>query len=102
MRILHVLAPKLWKVIVQAAYLPRTFALVWRAAHAWTTAWLCLLLVQGILPVAVVYLTRPLVDAIVTAANSHGDPARVRYALLLAAAMACVLLLIEVLRSVSD
>jgi ATP-binding cassette subfamily B protein len=47
----------------------------------------------------VVYLTRPLVDGILAAANSHGEPARVRHAVMLAAAMAAVLLLTEVLRS---
>ena len=96
---LRILDAKLRAALAQVSYLPRTLALVWRATRGWTAAWICLLVAQGVLPVAVVYLTRPLVDGILAAANSHGEPARVRHALLLAAAMAAVLLLTEVLRS---
>lgn len=84
------------------SYLPRTLALVWRATRGWTVAWVCLLVAQGVLPVAVVYLTRPLVDSILAAASSRDDWTRMRHALLLAAAMAAVLLLTEILRSVSS
>jgi ATP-binding cassette subfamily B protein len=95
---LRILDAKLRAALAQVSYLPRTLALVWRATRGWTAAWICLLIAQGVLPVAVVYLTRPLVDGILSAANSHGEPARVRHAVLLAAAMAAVLLLTEVLR----
>lgn len=97
---LHIVSARLRAVIAQWAYLPRTFALVWQATRAWTAAWICLLAAQGILPVAVVYLTRPLVDGILAAANSHGEWVRVRHVLWLAAAMGAVLLLIEALRGI--
>lgn len=84
------------------SYLPRTLALVWRATRGWTAAWICLLVAQGVLPSAVVYLTRPLVDSILAAASSRDDWTRVRHALLLVAAMAAVLLLTEILRSISS
>ena len=42
----------------QLPYLPRAFALVYKAAGALMIAWLALLLLQGLLPVAMVYLTK--------------------------------------------
>jgi ATP-binding cassette subfamily B protein len=80
MKSLRILSDKLNIAREQWAYLPSTLALVWRATRGWTAAWICLLLAQGVLPVAVVYLTRPLVDGIVAAANSHGEWTRVRHA----------------------
>jgi ATP-binding cassette subfamily B protein len=97
----QLLEAKLRSALKQAAYLPRTVALIWSATRVWTTIWLCLLLVQAILPVAVVYLTRPLVDAIVAAASARGEPALVRHALLLAAGMASVVVLSEIVQSLS-
>jgi ATP-binding cassette, subfamily B, bacterial len=98
---LRIVGAKLRLAMAQLSYLPRTAALVWHATRGWTAAWVCLLVVQGVLPVAVVYLTRPLVDGVLAAAGSHGEWTRVRHVLLLAAAMATVVLLVEVLRSVT-
>src|SRR6185437_14394759 len=55
----------------RARDLPRTLRLVWDAAHLWTVAWAALLLAQGGLPAATVYLTRWLVDTLV-AVHSRG------------------------------
>jgi len=55
------------------ADLSRALRLVWRAAPGWTVTWTILLLVQGFLPVATVYLTRPLVNGIVAGVRSGGD-----------------------------
>ena len=56
--------------------LPRSLAISWQAARAWTVAWVLLLLAGGLLPVAFVYLTRALVDRLVAAlsggAGWHG------------------------------
>ena len=49
---------KLKQVYAQLPYLPQAFALVWAAAHRWTVAWAIMLVQQGLLPVATVYLTR--------------------------------------------
>jgi ATP-binding cassette, subfamily B, bacterial len=46
----------------QFPYLPMAFKLVHHAAGGLTIVWLTLLIVQGLLPVAAVYLTRTLVD----------------------------------------
>jgi ATP-binding cassette subfamily B protein len=59
-----VLAAKLRGAALQLKFLPRTLRLVWAAARGWTAVWLALLLAQGLLPVALVYLTRDLVDAL--------------------------------------
>ncbi len=44
------------------ALLPKALHLVWRAAPAYTAAWLLLLVVQGLLPGATVYLTKLVLD----------------------------------------
>ena len=50
----------------QAPYIPRTVHLVHRAAGGWLAVWLALLIAQGLLPVGIVYLTRQVVDALVS------------------------------------
>ncbi len=40
--------------------------LLWQSARGWTLAWLGLVVMQGLLPVATVYLTRDLVNLLVT------------------------------------
>ncbi|RPI08895.1 MAG: hypothetical protein EHM65_09745 [Acidobacteriales bacterium] len=45
--------------------LPPALRLVWDAAGRWTLAWIALLVVQGLLPLATVWLTRSPVDGLV-------------------------------------
>jgi ATP-binding cassette subfamily B protein len=96
---LRILSTKLRFALAQLAYLPRALALVWAAARRWAVAWIILLLVQGLLPVATVYLTRLLVDDLVAAAGAGGSWPALAPVLLLVALMAGVLLLAEALRS---
>lgn len=106
---MKLLWPKLNDVLAQSfdrfrttlPYLPKAFSLVWATARRWTVAWAVLLLVQGVLPVATVYLTRAVVDSLVASLDSGGDWAALRPTLLLVALMAGVLLLTEVLRSLT-
>src|SRR5438128_716443 len=63
---------RLKKIAGQVAHLPRTLSLVWAAASRFTVAWAVLLIIQGLLPVATVYLTRALVDALVIAVRANG------------------------------
>ncbi len=70
--------------------MPRALGLVWDGARGWTVAWGILLVVQGLLPAATVYLTRALVNALVAR--------DIRLSVMLAAAMAAILLLGELLR----
>jgi ATP-binding cassette subfamily B protein len=76
----------------------RTFALVWSAARRWHAVWLGLLVVQGVLPVASVYLTRALVDGIVESIPSGASWESARPALVLVTLMVAVLVLTELLK----
>lgn len=96
---LRIAREKLARAAAQLRFLPRALTLVWAAARPWTIAWSALLLLQGLLPVAIVYLTRAVVDSLVAAVRAQGAWASVRPALLLAVVMAGVLLAAELLRS---
>jgi len=75
-------------------YFYRGLGLVWNVARPWTIAWLILLVLQGLLPAATVYLTKLLVDGVVTAIS--GNPARVLPLVLL---LGAVMFLIEIVRA---
>ncbi len=62
-------------------------------------AWAVLLLVQGLIPVASVLLTRELVNALVTATGSDPGENAIRRAVLLAVAVALVLVVSELVRA---
>src|SRR5829696_1011865 len=89
------LGPKLRKALAQLPYLPRALKLVWEVARPWTTAWILLLIVQGILPAATVYLTKLVVDGVVVALRNGSA----RPVLLSLALLGGVLLLMEVVRN---
>ena len=63
----RILGSKLRKALAQLPNLPRALALVWQVARPWTTAWIVLLVVQGLLPAGIVYLTKLVVDGVVVA-----------------------------------
>jgi ATP-binding cassette subfamily B protein len=86
----------------RVAYLPRTLKLIWAAAPRWTSAWGVLLFVQGLTPVALVYLTKGLVDSLVAAMNAGGDWTHVRIAIIYVVLTAGVMLLMESLESVTE
>jgi ATP-binding cassette subfamily B protein len=88
---IKILSGKLRKALAQLPNLPRALALVWQVARPWTTAWIVLLIVQGLLPAAIVYLTKLVVDGLVIA-----DVRLVLTRLLLVGAL---LLLMEVVRN---
>lgn len=77
-------------------YLPRGLALAWGAAPRWTALWLVLVILQGVLPALTVLLTRPLVDTLAAALGP--DPAAMRPAAWLLAAMGGLMVLGEGLR----
>ena len=93
---------KLDKLLAQLPYLPQAFALVWAAARRWTVAWAIMLVLQGLLPVATVYLTRALVDSLVASVEAGGSWQELRPTLILVALMAAIMLLLELLRSVTS
>ncbi len=50
-------------------------ALVWDIARKWTILWACLLIVQGILPVATVYLTKAFINSLTITISGRGTDA---------------------------
>jgi ATP-binding cassette, subfamily B, bacterial len=92
---------KLRRLAAELPYVPRTLALVWVAAKYWTVAWVILILVQGLLPVATVYLTKWVVDSLVAAVKTGGAWESLRPLLVQAGLMAAVLLLTQLLSTFS-
>jgi len=84
----------------QFPYLPRAFNLVRRAAGGLLIVWLALLLIQGLLPVASVYLTRTLVNGIAAMVGAGGGWEAMKPLLPAAVAMALVLIGGEVLQGI--
>src|SRR5512141_1588923 len=79
-------SPKLQRFLL----LRRAIRLVWQAAPGWTLASLVLLIVQGLLPLAALYLLKLIVDA-VTATLKSSQP-NFNHALWLIIAMGAVTL----------
>src|ERR1044072_7552596 len=91
-----ILGSKVRKALAQLPHLPRALSLVWEVGRPWTVAWIVLLIVQGLLPVAFVYLTKLVVDGVVRA---NGSWPAMRNVLLLVLLLGGVLLLMEVVRN---
>jgi len=81
----------------QLPYVPQALNLVWEAAGKWTAAWIAVLLLQGLLPVATVYLTRTVVNRLVPALRGES----IQPLISAAVAMGCVLVTSEVLRGIA-
>ena len=94
-----ILSEKLRKALAQLPNLPRALALVWQVARPWTIAWVVLLVVQGLLPAAVVYLTKLIVDGLVFSLRRGAIWEDMRHVLLLLLVLGSVLLLMEVVRN---
>jgi len=91
-----ILSSKLRKALAQLPNLPRALDLVWSVARPWTIAWILLLIVQGLLPAAVVYLTKLVVDGLVRA---NGSWPAMRNVLLRVLILGGLLLLMEIVRN---
>jgi ATP-binding cassette, subfamily B, bacterial len=98
---LQILTAKLRKALAQLPYLLRALGLVWQMARGWTIAWFVLLAIQGLLPAATVYLTKLVVDGVVGTLKQGGSWPDARAVLFLLAALAGVMLLMEVARGAS-
>lgn len=94
MVIVNTFRPKLRKFLAQLPYVPETFGLLLAAAPWHATLWLTLLVIQGALPVAIVYAGREVLNALTSGANRH--------AILVGALFAGMLLLAEVLRTLAS
>lgn len=93
------LSSKLRKALAQLPYLPRALRLVWEVARPWTVVWIGLLIAQGLLPAAVVYLTKLIVDRVVVALRVDGSWPEMRRVLLTLLLLGGVLLLMEIVRN---
>lgn len=91
---------KLKELAALLPYLPRSLRLTWHAAGQWTLLWAVLLVLQGLLPAASVYLTKLLVDSLVAASQASGDWDQVQPAIVYAALMGGVMLSTQILQSV--
>ena len=94
----EILSKKFRNALAQLPYLPRALKLVWEIARAWTIAWVVLLIVQGLLPAAIVYLTKLVVDGVVVAVRNGSSWTVVRPVLVLLLLLGGILLLMEVVR----
>ncbi len=86
--------------LAQLRYVPRALRLVWKAASGWSLASTALLVIQGLLPVVTVYLTRTLVNALVSVVESGGNQAALQPALSAILLLGGVILAGELLGSV--
>src|SRR6476661_763571 len=93
-----ILSSKLRKALAQLPNLPRALALVWQAARPWTIPWVLLLIIQGLLPAALVYLTKLFVDALILAFRIPGSWPQTRDVLIVVLMLGGVLLLMEIVR----
>lgn len=97
----RIVAAKLRRALAQLPHLPRVLTLVWEAAGLWTGAWVSLLIIQALLPVAVVYLVKTLVDELVAGIGLGAGWPTIRPILLDVALLAGVMLLMEIARGLT-
>jgi ATP-binding cassette subfamily B protein len=69
--VLREVREQLKRALTEARYLPKTIGLAQAASGRWMPIWLLLLLVQGLLPAFAVFLTKDIVDGLLTAIQSH-------------------------------
>jgi ATP-binding cassette subfamily B protein len=82
--------------------LVRVYRLIWSASRKPTLVWGLLLIVQGLLPVILVYLTKPLVDAVQETLGRGVSWPSVQPILVVVFAMGFVLILRELIRVALD
>jgi ATP-binding cassette subfamily B protein len=92
---------RLSRLAEELTHLPRTFTLVRQSSGHLTTLWGLLLVAQGLLPVATVYLTRAIVNSLVAAIRSGGQWNALRPVIVLAAWIGAVMLATQLLRGLT-
>ncbi len=84
----------------QLPYLPQAFSLVYSAAGGLTLAWLTLLLIQGLMPTATVFLSKILVDGMARTVSAGKGWQEMIQLWPAAAAMAVILISTEILQGI--
>src|SRR5881296_3436948 len=87
------LKPMIHDPALKLSYVIRVFGLIWTAARGWTVAWGLLLVGQGLMPWALLYLTKPLADCLQAAVGRGTSLGSVRPVLLVIVGICGVLLL---------
>jgi ATP-binding cassette subfamily B protein len=90
------------RFVGQLSYLSQTFNLIWAASRNWTLVWIILLVFQGVLPAASVYLTRLVVNTIVRVVGKGISWESIQTILIPVGLMAGVLLVTEFLQGASE
>ena len=90
------------ELLSRIAYIPKTFKLIWSAARYWMIAWCLLLLIQGLIPIATVYLTRWLVDNIAAAIGQGIAGENLQIVIMPAIKIAGILLLSEIFKGIGS
>jgi ATP-binding cassette, subfamily B, bacterial len=98
----YTLKDKVSQVAAQLPLLPRAFGLVRAAAKSWFGTWMTLLVLQGLAPVAIVYLSRSVVNNLVLLARTRTSLENVWPALWPAIFLAATLLATEMMRSAAN
>lgn len=91
---------KLREFISQLSYFPQTLTLIWSANRRLTLAWGMLLVIQGLIPVGIVLLTRLLVDSLSTAIGAGVSIDNMRPVIVQASLMGAALALTNILQGV--
>lgn len=94
--------PDLHKFAAQLSYVPRTLRLIWRATRGWTLAWFTLLCIQGLLPAALVCLSRSLVDSLAAAVGAGWSWENIGPVAFPGALIAVIIALQELMQGVSS
>lgn len=94
----HSLTPIPQKTALKLSYLTRVFGFIWEAAGQWMVVWAILLVIQGLLPVALVYMTKPLVDGVQAAMGRGTSFETVQPVLIIALGIGAILLLTELIK----
>lgn len=84
---------RLWK---------RSWALIWASVPLWTVSWVVLIIIQGLLPVLVVYMTKLTIDSFVYARNHQADAESLNETIILFILTGIALLSVELFRHASD
>ena len=80
---------------------PRVFILTWRAAKKWTIAWILLIVLEGLLPAASVYLTRAIVNGLAGLSNETIPQQALSSLSTPLSLLLCILILLEIIRGLS-
>lgn len=97
-----IITSRLRKALAQFPHLARALDLLWAVARPWTIAWVLLLLIQGLLPAAAVYLLKVIVDGLVMTLKTGTPGSNLRVVFFPVVALGVVMLIMEVARSCTN